>query len=306
MKNMIESLLGVGREEFIGEYLSVKCLIKNNDINDIYGPTSFDIDAAIAQYFDSPSRIRIVKNGSSYPALRHHGGQLNVNWLWEQYSKGWSIILNSVHKFDINIGNITRNLILDLGCKIQANLYLSPPQAQALSLHYDAHDVLVVQLLGRKNWSIYDVPDQQKQFFREKNRHEDLQGSFDDPITQVDLSEGFVAYIPRGTPHKALALEQPSLHVTFSLEPITIGDLIRGALEEAESNNEFFNSNIGTNFFQSDSAFYWDKILEESIARLNTENMKRKLVKSIKQRCLEDVYPTTGFDLLLRHGGRKL
>ena len=38
---------------------------------------------------------------------------------------------------------------------MQANAYITPPQNQGFSHHYDVHDVFVLQLAGEKEWTIH-------------------------------------------------------------------------------------------------------------------------------------------------------
>ena len=56
---------------------------------------------------------------------------------------------------------------------VQANAYLSPPNAAGLNPHRDLHDVIVVQLEGDKCW--------------------DVEG-----LGEVRLGEGDVLYLPAG------------------------------------------------------------------------------------------------------------
>ena len=46
-------------------------------------------------------------------------------------------------------------LAAELGHPVQANSYVTPPSSRGFSAHYDVHDVFVLQLAGRKHWTIH-------------------------------------------------------------------------------------------------------------------------------------------------------
>ncbi len=53
-------------------------------------------------------------------------------------------------------GGPANNLALDLGHAVQVNAYLSPAAAKGLELHFDYHDVFVLQLDGAKRWRVWE------------------------------------------------------------------------------------------------------------------------------------------------------
>ena len=67
---------------------------------------------------------------------------------------------------------------------VQINAYLTPPGAAALARHADAHDVIVVQLLGTKHWRIADE--------------------------SIELAGGDVVYIPEGLPTRPKRNARPA------------------------------------------------------------------------------------------------
>ena len=44
-----------------------------------------------------------------------------------------------------------------LGSRAQTNIYLTPPDAQGFAARWDTHDVFVLQVAGRKQWTVYDA-----------------------------------------------------------------------------------------------------------------------------------------------------
>lgn len=116
-----------------------------------------------------------------------------------------------------------------------ANVYASFKGVQGFASHYDLHDVFAVQCEGRKTWQLY------------ANRAEnplaplasggaEAQAIIDaakGPCTaRITMNPGDVLYLPRGVYHDALADEGASLHVTFSVAPLT-GMVVVKLLEAA-------------------------------------------------------------------------
>ena len=75
------------------------------------------------------------------------------------FESGCSIVLPQAHLFLAPLGYLVRGLEAELGCRVQANVYLSPPGESSFKAHFDAHDVLVVQAHGSKQWTLYDGPE---------------------------------------------------------------------------------------------------------------------------------------------------
>ena len=127
-----------------------------------------------------------------------------------------------------------------------SNAYITPPNCQGLPLHFDNIEALVFQVSGRKRWLVYEPV---HGFPRHSQR--DLGGSScmsgRKLLIDRELSPGDILYMPRGTPHEAVASQsQSSVHVTISLyERNAIGDfaleLVKSALEQPlESSNASF------------------------------------------------------------------
>jgi ribosomal protein L16 Arg81 hydroxylase len=103
-----------------------------------------------------------------------------------------------------------------------AQTYLTPPFSQTLNPHADDRDVIVIQLLGQKEWSVYqDVP------IPFPYPHEQVGKRNDLPVpphvlngpTSISktLKPGDVLYIPRGHVHQAFSSDDLSCHITIAI-----------------------------------------------------------------------------------------
>jgi ribosomal protein L16 Arg81 hydroxylase len=127
---------------------------------------------------------------------------------------------------------LCRQLEADFSCPVQTNIYLTPPNAQGFQTHYDNHDVLVLQVEGRKRWRLYDAP------VGTPYRGERFTpGRFaeTEPREELVLEPGDVLYVPRGLMHDAVneGDDQASLHITTGLLAKTWADFLLEAVSEA-------------------------------------------------------------------------
>ncbi|NER96127.1 MAG: cupin [Symploca sp. SIO1B1] len=128
--------------------------------------------------------------------------------------QGATLIINGVHKLVPAIAQFTQELRYDLGYGTQINAYCSWPGRQGFSSHYDTHEVFILQVDGSKKWQVfqdtmkYPLPEQKSSV---------LVPPEGEPELSCILNPGDVLYIPRGYWHYALALEQPSLHLTLGI-----------------------------------------------------------------------------------------
>ena len=73
------------------------------------------------------------------------------------YLDGCSIIVNHSEIASEGVAAVCRSLREDFPHAF-GNLYLTPPAAQAVDAHADDRDVLVLQLEGAKQWTVYAEP----------------------------------------------------------------------------------------------------------------------------------------------------
>ena len=84
----------------------------------------------------------------------------------------------------------------------------------AFKMHYDAHDVLVLQVHGSKHWFLYADPEIAPV-------HHVKQGNpaAREVVYETVLKQGDVLYVPRGMYHRAAVTDTDSVHLTFGIHP---------------------------------------------------------------------------------------
>ena len=158
------------------------------------------------------------------------GGRVSRIAIAEEYLDGATIILPQLHDSIFKLGEFCRALEELFSCHMQTNIYLTPSGNQGFPIHYDNHDVFVMQVSGAKAWRLYGVPVETP--FRgerfELGQHEP------GPVSQqFTLNPGDCVYVPRGMMHDAENVgEEPSLHITVGLITKTWADLMLESISE--------------------------------------------------------------------------
>lgn len=157
-------------------------------------------------------------------------GSIDTPRAIKRFGSGASIVLNHLDDWSPRVRDLCVRLGAELGLLVQANLYLTPGGAQGFPIHYDSHDVVIVQCEGRKNWRLYDsplgLPMAGERFDRELTRPGPLSLS-------IETAPGDALYIPRGMMHEALAVNgETSLHVTVGLHAVRWSEVLLEALAD--------------------------------------------------------------------------
>ena len=150
----------------------------------------------------------------------------------DRYRRGDTVVLQGLHHTNPHLARLANNLALALDHPVQVNAYLSPASARGLDLHFDFHDVFVVQLGGSKRWRIWaPLP---RTTDPVKGRHSIAAPRLDelgDPLLDLTLEAGDCLYLPRGYPHAAETTDQPSDHLTIGLLAVTWQRVLRKAID---------------------------------------------------------------------------
>lgn len=162
------------------------------------------------------------------------GSRLDVAKVFQLFAEGATLTLAFLDTVLPSLERLCREVEVELSMPLQANVYLTPPGEQGAKVHYDTHDVFVLQISGSKQWTLYDsplaLPLTGQGFDPEVHRH--------GPATrEFELAAGDVLYIPRGWFHEARTTDSTSLHITAGVLRYTWADLLlelvaRAALEE--------------------------------------------------------------------------
>ncbi|HEY0051913.1 MAG TPA: cupin domain-containing protein, partial [Caulobacteraceae bacterium] len=167
-----------------------------------------------------------------------------------QHQQGATIIVQQMQNSDAVLGDFCRAIEARFSSHSQTNIYLTPAGAQGFGIHYDNHDVFVLQVEGEKAWRIYGTP------VSNPYRGEGFEPGVHEtgPIThEFVLKAGDCAYIPRGVMHDASASgDGPSLHVTVGLIVKTWAELMLEAASQVALEEPAFRRALPPGFARRD------------------------------------------------------
>jgi lysine-specific demethylase/histidyl-hydroxylase NO66 len=172
--------------------------------------------------------LRVAKAGSTLPtsAFTAPGGvgagiadQVSDDKLSALFAGGSTLVLQGLHRVWPPIVDFCQDLAAELGHPVQANAYVTPPQNQGFDDHYDVHDVFVLQIAGRKKWSIRApvLPSPLRDQPWTDRREAVRQAAEQDPVIETVLEPGDTLYLPRGYLHSATALGGVTVHLTLGV-----------------------------------------------------------------------------------------
>ena len=151
-------------------------------------------------------------------------------------SDGATLVLQGLHRTWPPLVDFSARLADELGHPVQVNAYVTPPQNQGFAPHHDVHDVFVLQVSGRKHWTIHApvVTDPLGNQSFETVKSEIAERVAGEPLIDTVLEPGDALYLPRGTVHSALALGETSIHLTIGVHPLTRYELVRFLLDAVQ------------------------------------------------------------------------
>ena len=205
-----------------------------------------DVDRYVASSSPRLPAFRLVKDGkpldpSSYTRTARVGGQsvtgvADPGRIFDQFRAGATIVFQGLQRSCPPLTRFCRALELELSHAVQANAYITPAGSRGLGVHYDTHDVFVLQLAGTKAWSIHEP------VLVDPLPSQPWKGTADDagePILSAELAAGDCLYVPRGFLHSARAQEDLSAHLTIGVLTTTWYDVVREALTGLADEPEF-------------------------------------------------------------------
>ena len=157
----------------------------------------------------------------------------------ELYADGATMVLQGLQLTDPHLGRVANNLALALDHPVQINAYLSPAAARGLELHFDFHDVFVLQLDGRKRWRVWEPLPRTRDPVRSGAKIPlPTLDELGEPLLDLTLTSGDCLYLPRGFPHAAETIDAASSHLTIGVLAITWQRAVRHAVDAAVAAGE--------------------------------------------------------------------
>jgi len=198
------------------------------------------VDRILSGTFPRRPAVRLVKDGAELPPSTYvRTVSLGSEWLhdvidagrvYDAFQKGATIVVQGLQRYWEPVMRFTRDLELELSHPVQVNAYVSPPGERGLGVHYDTHDVFVLQISGSKRWNVHEravefpLPHQ-------RSRAAPVAAQ---SLIEHELLAGQSLYVPRGFLHEAIATTQVSVHLTVGILCYTWKDLFDQVFRDTE------------------------------------------------------------------------
>ena len=224
-----------------------------------------DLDVILGTHNVSHPDVSLVRGEDDVPtnAYTHGSGRIDPLGVVKQFDEGATVIFNQLHRRVPVLGEFCALLGKVFGSRLQTNIYLTPPDAQGFRPHWDTHDVFVLQVAGRKTWSVYGTKVTLPLRGQGFDPGRDLPG----PVReQFEVGPGSVVYIPRGLVHSARSSSEASLHITLGVIAFTWTDFLLEGVAAAALEDESLRQTLPLGFADgSFSAETRDRLVREKL-----------------------------------------
>ena len=199
-----------------------------------------EVNGMLQKHRLEPPRLRLVRNGEFAPKntyLRYEGRNVPFvvpEQLSQKLRDGYTLIIDAVDDMADGVMRLAEDFERVLHESVQVNLYAGWREQQGFHRHCDFHDVVVLQVYGKKYWRVYEGG-------RPHPLREDVAPNEkpDQVVWEGVLEEGDALYIPRGWWHEASGVGDVTLHLTFGIHQRTGVDLMHWIANELRASTEF-------------------------------------------------------------------
>lgn len=269
-----------------------------------------DLDAFLRTDAARHPRVTMADGGRQGSAaippdeyLQTEGSRIDLPRLLARHDAGGSLVVSQFHEFHAPLAQLCRGLEKVFLHPVQANIYLTPPGAQGFRVHFDTHDVLVMQVSGAKSWRVWDdiplpLPSRATPWANKQSP-----AGVPHALT---LNPGDALYLPRGVMHEAAAQtgDAPSLHITLGFLEASIADMLRELLEILEAENPSLRASIPSwRLAEPDGTAAIAARLAPALAALSSETALERLALAAMDRITRDRLPLSQRSLAHRPPG---
>ncbi|MFJ9713392.1 JmjC domain-containing protein [Streptomyces sp. NPDC101234] len=228
-------------------------------------------------------RFRLSREGSVIPreAYMRQASQTGPSeiiepvQLYRQLQDGAMLVLDSVDDMVPNVRELALSLESVFRETVVVNAYAGWSEIEGFDLHWDDHDVIVLQVFGQKAWGFYGSS-------RDWPMRKDVEPNTEPPCGPEDtllVNAGDVLYVPRGQWHRVHATKTPSLHLTIGVTRRTGYDFLSWLAEDL-LDSPVLRQDIPRHADKEERSRYFAGVRDEVLRRLTADSLERFLYVS--------------------------
>jgi ribosomal protein L16 Arg81 hydroxylase len=181
-----------------------------------------DLGAILENTRMAPPHIRLSKDGQIIEPERYmhtppgagNLPRIDSGRLVALLAEGATLVLQGVEDVAPKVRALSESFRNAFKARNHVNLYAGWHSQNGFDLHWDSHEVMVLQLHGRKRWQIFPPT---QDYPLDAGAAPKPSGT---PLWDGILNSGDILYLPRGWWHVAHPLNEPSMHLTFGIAPM--------------------------------------------------------------------------------------
>jgi|GEM_PF-2910095 len=235
----------ISKIQFVQDYLGQKCLSwkpQTKRISDI-GWDDVEEFLNFHRHFHPRLRIANEQQMPDWPSplsVRRSGrgvdiAELQSENLYELMKRDSTLVLDSLELSNRKFRYIADSFSAEFRCNCQINSYITFGSTPGFGIHWDDHDVFILQISGRKRWELYG---ETRKSPTRMDRGQDVPEPTGEPHIEI-LEPGSLLYVPRGHWHNVIGEGEGSFHLTIGLHIPTVADYTEYLIEKGNAHENF-------------------------------------------------------------------
>lgn len=225
------------------------------------------------------------------------------------HARNYSVRFPDLRPLSPDLDALARSLEMLIHAPVTASAFWSRGGMRA-PVHYDDHDLIVVQLMGTKRWYVSTRPSELFNTWKGVSGNPPDLGAHE----VFDLAPGDLVYLPRGTFH-TVDSDTESVHVALGFTPLTLREAVIAALDHLSDMNRPLRATVAGRMEGADLQALAPPVAEAVGQLLNAVRAPGFLNAALQRRSSRSVGelpalprpsspPALALDTVLRHAGQ--
>lgn len=180
-------------------------------------------DGRVNMFLDGPLPFNLFTE--TYQDVTEVGRRVVLQQVEQLLEQGATLSINRIDRLDPQVRDICRQIQSFTQEIATANCYAATSGNGTFGRHWDTHDVIALQLTGRKRWKVWKPTYHLPTPGQVSRPHRPL--TTPNPDIDIVIEAGDALYLPRGWWHEATPISGHStIHLAVGLHASTLADYI--------------------------------------------------------------------------------